>query len=56
MASLIGYAVLLAAALFGLAQRRQLAMWRYLRPQTHDLQYARVKALAAFSLLRGSES
>jgi antigen flippase len=56
MASLIGYSVLLAAALFGLVQRRQLGFWRYLRPQTRDLQYARLKAAAAFSLLRSSES
>ena len=56
IASLIGYSVLLAAALFGLVQRRQLGFWRYLRPQTRDLQYARLKAAAAFSLLRSSES
>ena len=56
IASVIGYSVLLAAALFALVQRRQLGFWRYLRPQGRDLQYARLKAVAAFSMLRGSES
>jgi enterobacterial common antigen flippase len=56
IASLIGYSVMLSAALFGLIQRRQLGFWHYLRPQVRDIDYARLKAMAAFSMLRGSES
>ena len=56
IASLIGYSVMLCAALFGLIQRRQLGFWHYLRPQVRDIDYARLKAMAAFSMLTRSES
>jgi hypothetical protein len=46
---------MLGAALFGLIQRRQLGFWQYLRPQVRDIDYARLKAMAAFSMLTGSE-
>src|SRR2546427_10724326 len=46
IASLIGYTVMLVAALIALVQRRQLGLWRYLRPQRHDIPFARLRALA----------
>jgi len=58
IASLIGYTVMLLAALVGLIQRRQLGFWRYLRPQRHDIPIARLRALATlrWASARGIES
>jgi len=58
IASLIGYSVMLFAALVGLIQRRQLGFWRYLRPQRHDIPIARLRALATlrWASARGIES
>lgn len=58
IASLIGYSVMLVAALVGLVQRRQLGFWRYLRPQRHDIPIARLRALATlrWASVRGIES
>jgi len=58
IASLIGYTVMLLAALVGLIQRRQLGFWRYLRPQRHDIPLARLRALATlrWASERGIES
>jgi O-antigen/teichoic acid export membrane protein len=55
IASLIGYSTMLAAALFGLIHRRQIGFWHYLRPQMRDIDYARLKAAAAFSMLSSNE-
>ena len=52
IASIIGYGVLLVVALFALLHRRQLQFWNYLRPQRRDIPFAKLKALASFSLLR----
>ena len=58
IASLIGYTVMLVAALIALVQRRQLGLWRYLRPQRHDIPFARLRALATlrWASARGIES
>ena len=58
IASLIGYAVLLAVSLVALTHRRQLSFWQCLRPQRRDIPMAKIKALANFSLLnaRSTES
>jgi Na+-driven multidrug efflux pump len=56
IASLIGYSVMLITALLGLIQRRRLGVWQHLRPQTYDIQYARLTAAAALSSWRGNES
>jgi O-antigen/teichoic acid export membrane protein len=58
IASLIGYSVMLIAALIGLIRRRRLGFWRYLRPQRHDIPVARLRALAAlgWATARGVES
>ena len=56
IASLLGYSVMLVVALVGLIRRRQLGFWRYLRPQRHDIPFAKIIALANFNLrARGSE-
>lgn len=51
IASLIGYAVLLAVALFALVRRRELRFWQYLRPQRRDIPIAKLKSLANFGVL-----
>jgi enterobacterial common antigen flippase len=56
IASLIGYSVMLITAVLGLIQRRRLGVWQHLRPQTYDIQYARLTAAAALSSWRGNES
>ncbi len=57
ISSLAGYAALLAVALGALVYRRQFGLWHYLRPQRHDIPFAKIKALTSFNLLaRGSES
>lgn len=58
IASLIGYSVMLAVALFALIQRRRLGFWRYLRPRSHDFPIGRLKSMAGFSVIsaRGTES
>lgn len=56
ISSLIGYTVLFVVSLLALVHRRQLAVWRYLKPQRQDLPIAQIRSLAAFSLLtRSSE-
>lgn len=58
IASLVGYSVMLAVALFALIQRRRLGFWKYLRPRSRDIPIARLRAMAGFSVLsaRGTES
>lgn len=46
ISSLIGYSVMLVAAVVALVRRRRLGFWRYLRPQRHDIPVARLRALA----------
>jgi O-antigen/teichoic acid export membrane protein len=58
IASLVGYSVMLLAALVALVRRRRLGFWRYLRPQSQDIPIAHLRGLATLSwaTLRGNES
>jgi len=58
IASLVGYSVMLLAALVALVKRRRLGFWRYLRPQRQDIPIAQLRGLAILSWasLRGVES
>jgi O-antigen/teichoic acid export membrane protein len=58
IASLVGYSVMLLAALVALVKRRRLGFWRYLRPQREDFPIAHLRALAnvSWATLRGNES
>jgi len=58
IASLLGYSVMLFAALVALIRRRRLGFWRYLRPQRQDIPVAHLRAMATLSWasVRGIES
>ncbi len=48
IASLIGYCVMLAVALFALIKKRHLRLWHCLRPQRKDLLIRNWKSLLGF--------
>ena len=48
ISSLAGYGALLAVALGALVYRRELGIWHYLRPQRHDIPFAKIKTLTSF--------
>jgi O-antigen/teichoic acid export membrane protein len=58
VASLVGYSVMLLAALVALMRRRRLNFWGYLRPQRQDIPVAQLRAMASLSWasMRGNES
>jgi O-antigen/teichoic acid export membrane protein len=58
IASLVGYSVMLLAALVALVRRRRLGFWQYLRPQSQDIPVAHLRALAnlSWASMRGNES
>ena len=56
ISSLAGYGALLVVALGALVYRRELGLWHYLRPQRHDIPFAKIKTLTSFYLFaRSSE-
>jgi O-antigen/teichoic acid export membrane protein len=56
IASLIGYTVMLVVALFGLIKKRQLSLWKCLRPQKRDLMIPNWRSLFGFSFAKTTES
>jgi Na+-driven multidrug efflux pump len=56
IASLIGYTVMLVVALFGLIKKRQLSLWKCLRPQKRDLMIPNWRSLFGFSFAKTAES